>query len=82
MMPNRVKVRRMDGGYWYQPPSLKTISSLFLDKTSRQQAPNLQLYQLVQKVVDRLVDWVEDRLLGLKNIGYKSGVVNFVHLVP
>ena len=69
MMSNGVKVRRMDGGYQYQPPSLKIVSSLFLDKMYIQPAPNSQLYQSVQKVVDRLVDCVEDKLLGLEVSG-------------
>ena len=61
MQPNGVKVRKMDGGYRYQPPSLKCITNLFLDKTK----PNVNLYQSVQKVVDRLIDLVEDKVLGL-----------------
>ena len=69
MMSNGVKVRRMDGGYRYQPPSLKIISSLLLDKMYIQPAPNLQLFQLVQRVVDRLIDCVEDKLLGLEVSG-------------
>ena len=69
MMANRVKVRQMDGGYRYQPPSLKIISSLLLDKMYIQPAPNLQLYQSVQRVVDRLIDCVEDKLLGLEVSG-------------
>ena len=69
MMANGVKVRRMDGGYRYQPPSLKIISSLLLDKMYIQPAPNLQLYQSVQRVVDKLIDCVEDKLLGLEVSG-------------
>ena len=35
MMPNGVKVRRMDGGFRYQSLSLKTLSSILLDQTKR-----------------------------------------------
>ena len=45
MMPNGVKVRRMDGGFQYQPPSLKTLSSIRLDQTRKNRTPNLLLYQ-------------------------------------
>ena len=40
MMPNGVKVRRMDGAFRYQPPSLKTLSSILLDQTRRDPSPN------------------------------------------
>ena len=69
MMPNGVKVRQMDGGFRYQPPSLKTLSSVSLDKTRREPPPNLQLYQSVQKVLDKLVEMVEDKILGLDMTG-------------
>ena len=65
MQPNGVKVQKMDGGYRYQPPSLKCITNLFLDETKPNVSPNVNLYQSVQKVVDRLIDLVEDKVLGL-----------------
>ena len=65
MQPNGVKVRKMDGRYRYQPPSLKCITNLFLDKTKPNVSPNVNLYQSVQKVVDKLIDLVEDKVLGL-----------------
>ena len=64
MMPNGVKVKRMDGGFRYQPPSLKTLSSIQLDQTRKNPTPNLLLYQSIQKVLDKLVDMVEDKILG------------------
>ena len=67
MMPNGVKVRRMDGGFRYQPPSLKTLSSILLDQTKRDPSPNLLLYQSVQKVLDKL----SLRLNFLVTIGFK-----------
>ena len=69
MQPNGVKVRRMDRGYCYQLPSLKFITNLFLDKTRPNASPNVNLYQSVQKVVDMLVDLVEDKDLGLDTPG-------------
>ena len=69
MQPNGVKVWRMDGGYRYQPPSLKCITNLFLDRTKPNESPNVNLYQSVQKVVDKLLDLVEDKLLGLEVSG-------------
>ena len=69
MMPNGVKVRRMDGGFRYQPPSLKTLSSILLDQTKRDPSPNLLLYQSVQKTLDKLVDMVEDKILGFDITG-------------
>ena len=64
MMPNGVKVRRMDGGFRYQPPSLKTLSSIQLDQMRKNPTPNLLLDQSIQKVLDKLVDMVEDKILG------------------
>ena len=69
MMPNGVKVRRMDGGFRYQPPSLKTLSSILLDQTKRDPSPNLLLYQSVQKVLDKLIELVEDKILGFDIAG-------------
>ena len=69
MMPNGVKVRRMDGGLRYQAPSLKTLSSIRLDQTKRNPSPNLQLYQSIQKVLDKLVNMVEDKILGFDVTG-------------
>ena len=69
MMPNGVKVRRMDGGFRYQPPSLKILSSNILDQTKRDPSPNLLLYQSVQKVLDKLIELVEDKILGFDIAG-------------
>ena len=69
LMPNGVKVRRMDGEFRYQPPSLKTLSSIMLDQTKRDPSPNLLLYQSVQKVLDKLIELVEDKVLGLDIAG-------------
>ena len=69
MMPNGVKVRRMDGGFRYQPPFLKTLSSIQLDKMRKNPTPNLLLYQSIQKVLDKLVGMVEDKILGFDVTG-------------
>ena len=80
MMPNGVKVGRMDGGFWYQPPSLKTLSSIQLDQMRKNPTPNLLLYQSIQKVLDKLVDMVEDKILDFDVSGItKYG--SYVHAV-
>ena len=69
--PLGVKVQKVHGGYLFQPPSLKVSSYLTLDKyNSKAGLPRSQLYEGVQKFMDRLIDQVEDRLLlGLDSIG-------------
>ena len=68
--PHGVKVRKVHGGYVYQPPSLKVRSYLTLDRyRSKAGLPRSHLYEGVQKFMDHLLDQVEDRLLGLDNAG-------------
>ena len=68
--PHGVKVRKVHGGYVYQPPSLKVCSYLTLDRyRSKAGLPRSRLYEGVQKFMDHLLDQVEDRLLGLDNAG-------------
>ena len=68
--PQGVKVRKVHGGYVYQPPSLKVRSYLTLDRyLSKAGLPRSRLYEGVQKFMDHLLDQVEDRLLGLDNAG-------------
>ena len=69
MQPNGVKVRRMDGGIRYQPPSLKCMTAILLDRIQPNPTPNIHLYQSVQRVVDNLRDFVEDKILGLETPG-------------
>ena len=65
-----VKVRKVHGGYLYQPPNLKTISYLVLDKyRSKAGLPRSRLYEGVQKCLDQLIDRVEDKLMGLDPTG-------------
>ena len=60
----------MHGAYVFQPPSLKVSSYLMLDKyNSKAGLPRSRLYEGVQKFMDRLIDQVEDRLLGLDSTG-------------
>ena len=73
MMPNGVKVRRMDGGFWYQPPSLKTLSTIWLDQMRKNPTLNTLLYQSIQKVLDKLVDMVEYKILGFD----VSGIIKY-----
>ena len=68
--PLGVKVRKVHGGYMFQPPSLKVSSYLMLDRyNSKAGLPRSRLYEGVQKFMDHLINWVEDRLLGLDDAG-------------
>ena len=68
--PLGVKVRKVHGGYVFQPPSLKVSSYLTLDKFhTKAGQPRSRLYEGVQKFMDHLLDQVEDKLLGLENTG-------------
>ena len=68
--PQGVKVRKVHGGYIYQPPSLKVCSYLVLDRYRSQAGlPRSRLYKGVQKFMDYLIDRVEDRLMGLDTTG-------------
>ena len=68
--PQGVKVRKIHGGYIYQPPSLKVCSYLALDRFRSQAGlPRSRLYEGVQKFMDHLLDQVEDRLMGLDPTG-------------
>ena len=65
-----VKVRKVHGGYVFQPPSLKVSSYLALDRfNSKAGQPQSRLYEGIQKFMDHLNDQVEDRLLGLDSAG-------------
>ena len=65
-----VKVRKVHGGYVFQPPSLKVSSYLALDKFhTKARQPRSRLYEGVQKLMDHLLNQVEDRLLGLEDTG-------------
>ena len=75
VQPNGVKVRRMDGGVRYQPPSLKCMTTLVLDKVKPNPSPNINLYQSIQRVVDKLRDMVEDKVLGLDTPGIHTNFV-------
>ena len=69
MQPNGVKVRRIDRGLIYQPPSLKCMTAILLDKIQAHPTPNVHLYQSVQRVIDNLQNLVEDKLLSLDTPG-------------
>ena len=65
-----VKIRKVHGGYLYQPLNLKTISYLVLDKyRSKAGLPRSRLYEGVQKCLDQLIERVEDKLMGLDPAG-------------
>ena len=66
-----IKVRKVHGGYVYQPAPLKVSCYLALDReqmTVRGQ-PNRRVYDNVQKFVDKIIDQVEDHMLGLVEQG-------------
>ena len=65
--PSGVKVRKVHGGYVFQPPSLKVSSYLMLDKYNSKTGSCF--YEGIQKFMDHLIDQVEDRLLGLDDTG-------------
>ena len=64
--PVGVKVRKVHGGYIYQPPSLKVSSYLVLDKyqIAGWIVHEVDLYEGVQKFLDHLLDQVEDKFNG------------------
>ena len=68
--PFGVKVRKVHGGYVYQPPNLRVCSYLVLDKyRSKAGLPRSRLYEGVQRCMESLLDQVEDRLMGLDPTG-------------
>ena len=67
----RVKVRKINGGYVYQPASLKVSSYLTLDHHFPD-SKNRKLYENVQKCLDNLVSRVEDKILGIETTGTKG----------
>ena len=68
--PHGIKVRKVHGGYVYQPPSLKVCSYLALDRfRSKAGLPRSRLYEGVQRFLDQVIDQVEDRLMGLDPTG-------------
>ena len=79
MNPLGIKVRKVHGGFVYQPPSLRVCSYLSLDKmNSRAGQPRSRLYEDVQKCMDKLLERVEDRLLGLDVTGINYQKVDWL----
>ena len=66
-----VKVRKINGGYVYQPASLKVSSYLTLDHHFPD-SKNRNLYENVQKCLDNLVSRVEDEILGIEPTGTRG----------
>ena len=63
--PLGVKIRRVNGCYQYNPPSLKFSCVRVLDYNFRDPR-NPRLYTAVQACVDKLVDMVEEHLVGVQ----------------
>ena len=66
-----VKVRKINGGYVYQPASLK-VSSYFTLDHHFPDSKNRKLYENVQKCLDNLVSRVEDEILGIETTGTRG----------
>ena len=66
-----MKVRKINGGYVYQPASLKISSYMVLDHHFPD-SKNRNLYESVQKCLDNLVSKVEERILGLELTGMRG----------
>ena len=66
-----IKVQKVNGGHVYQPASLKVSCYLTLDKNqvAIDGQPNRKLYENVQKFIDKIIDQVEDHILGLTEQG-------------
>ena len=63
--PTGVKIRRMNGRYQYNPPSLKFSCVRILDRNFPDPRDH-NLYKHVQSCMDQLVDLVEAHLKGLE----------------
>ena len=63
--PLGVKIRQVNGCYQYNPPSLKFSCVRVLDYNFWD-PKNLRLYTAVQACVDKLVDMVEEHLVGVQ----------------
>ena len=63
-----VKIRRVNGRYQYNPPSLKFSCVRVLDHHFPDPATS-RLYATVQSFLDQIIDKVEDRLKGLQGGG-------------
>ena len=67
-----VKVRKLNGGYVYQPASLKVSSYLILDRHFPD-SKNRNLFESVQKCLDTLVSRVEERIMGIEPTVMRGG---------
>ena len=74
-----VKVRKLNGGYVYQPASLKVSSYLFLDRQFPD-SRNRNLFESVQKCLDTLVSKVEEKMMGIEPAGTRGGGTNCIAL--
>ena len=70
-----VKIRKVNGRFQYNPPSLKFMCVRILDHHYPDPVTP-RLYATVQGFLDQLIDKVEDRLKGLHEEGTSE---NFLH---
>ena len=66
-----IKVRKVNGGHVYQLAPLKVSCYLALDKNwvAIDGQTNRKLYENVQKFIDKIINQVEDHILGLTEQG-------------
>ena len=66
-----IKVQKVIGGHVFQPAPLKVSCYLALDRSQAAISgqPNQKLYENVQKLIDKIIDQVEDHILGLTEQG-------------
>ena len=75
--PTGVKIRRVNGRYQYNPPTLKFACVRVLDRHFPDHRDH-KLYTYVQSCVDQLVDLVETHLKGFEWEGMISATTSEV----
>ena len=73
--PTGVKIRRVNGRYQYNPPTLKFACVRILDRNFPDPRDH-HLYTHIQSCVDQLVDLVEAHLKGFEWEGMPKPLVN------
>ena len=73
-----IKVRKVNGEHVYQPAPLKVNCYLPLDKNqvAIDGQPNQKLYENIQKCIDKIINQVEDCILGLTEQGIHTCQIN------
>ena len=74
-----VKVHKLNGGYVYQPASLKVSSYLTLDRQFPD-SKNRNLFENIQKCLDNLVSRVEEKIMGIEPTGMRERDIDCITL--